>query len=785
MHKPLRLALLVAAIYSGGVLAQAKALDIPAQPLAGALTSLASQSGIQLLFNADELKGARAPAVQGSLSPDEALRQLLGGSGFSYSSTGKGTFVVQKRAARSDDQVLPEVLVTAAAEYGYKAEKVTVAGKLPLSPREIPNSISVLTREQMNDQDMVTTPEALQQITGMNVYANDTLTNQYMARGYSVGVMYDGVTSYEGMTPSYQFDLPLYERIEVLRGPAGLQRGVGEPGGVVNLVKKKPKKDFAASWATGIGSWDTYRVEGDITGPLNADQTLLGRLVVASEERGYFHDDTQSRKWLFMGALQYRLSPQTTFDISFSAQHQNVKNPYFGIPFSSRTDANGAYIKLDVPRSTYYGADWNKAIYDTRETSASIEHRFDNDWVVKTNFNHRRLHAYAKEVYTGSTVNATTGLVTYWSDQWADEDTRDGLDIYAGGPFQLFGRKHNFLLGYNAERYNHVGLYGDGPTYANVIWGDASALPEPTIAYTDGSEKDYRQYGPYTQLRLSLADPLTLVLGGRSTTFRAKTRDVSPSAQTEWAAGAHADNRFTPYGGLLYDVSSNITLYASYADIFVQQTQTKADGSTLSPRTGRQYEIGSKGEFLDGKLGASLAVFNIRDQNRAYRDPDYPVLKYYLNAGEVESKGAELEITGKPMRGLDLTAGYTYLTTRYLHDRNSEGKTYSIQTPKNQFKFWGNYRFAQDGFLANWSAGLGLLYMGEAQSTRGQRNVMVNDAYTVVNGRIAYQIDKSYSLSLLVSNLFDTKYYASVGQPHIYNFVGEPRSYMLTLRATY
>jgi outer membrane receptor for ferric coprogen and ferric-rhodotorulic acid len=783
MHRPLRLAILIASIYAGSAFAQAKSLDIPAQTMAGALTTLANQSGIQILFNADDLKGTPAPALKGNLSAQEALRQLLAGSGLTFTNSSAGTWVIKRTPAQQS--TLPEVLVTASAEPGYKAEKATVASKLPLSPREIPNSVSVLTREQMNDQDMVTTPEALQQVTGMNVYANDTLTNQYLARGYSVGVMYDGVTSYNGMTPSYQFDLPLYERIEVLRGPAGLQRGVGEPGGVVNLVKKKPKEEFAASWSTSLGSWDTYRAEGDITGALNSDKSLLGRLVVANEDRGYFYDDAHSRKWLFMGALQYRLTPQTTFDLSFSAQRQNVKNPYFGIPFSSQTDANGAYMKLDVPRSTYYGADWNKAIYDSRETSASIEHRFENDWVAKANFNHRRLHAYAKEVYTGSTVNATTGRVTYWSDQWADDDTRDGLDIYAGGPFQLFGRKHNFLLGYNAERYNHVGLYGDGPTYSNVIWGDASALTEPAISYTDGSESDYRQYGLYSQLRLSLADPLTLVLGGRTTTFRAKTRDVAPSTQSQWAGGARADNRVTPYAGVLYDVTRNITLYASYADIFVPQTQKTSDGSVLSPRTGRQYEIGSKGEFMDGKLGASLAIFNIRDKNRAYRDPDYPTQQYYLNAGEVESKGAELEITGKPMRGLDMTAGYTYLTTSYIKDRNNQGKTYSIQTPNNQLKLWGNYRFAQDSALAGWSTGLGLLYMGDAQSTRGRRNVMVNDDYTVVNGRIAYQIDKNYSLSLLVTNLFDTKYYASVGQPHIYNFVGEPRSFMLTLRGSY
>jgi len=782
MHKPLRLAALLSALLAQVALAQTRPMDIPAQDMATALTTLARQGGIQILFNPDELRGLHAPAVNGKLDAPGALHKLLAGSGLGFS-TVNGSYVIHREVSGAN--VLPEVLVTASPEAGYRADKATVAGKLPLSVREIPNSVSILTRQQMDDQELVTMSEALQQVTGINVIANNTLTNQYWARGYGLGVMYDGITSYNGMSPSYQFDLPLYERIEVLRGPAGLLQGVGEPGGVVNLVKKKPKEDFAASWATTVGSWNTYRAEGDVTGALNEDKTLLGRLVASEEDRDYFYGDTHGKRWLVMGALQYKLSPQTTFDLSFTAQRQKVKDPYYGLPVSSQTDAQGRYTLLNVPRSTYNSADWNRAVYDLRETSASVEHRFDNEWTAKLSLNHRQLRAYVKEVYTGSTVNATTNRVTYWSDQWQDDDTRDGLDLYAGGPFQFLGRQHHLLFGYNAERYNHVGLSGDGPDYTNVVWGDRSALPEPTITNTSGSESDYRQYGPYAQLRLSLADPLTAVVGGRSTTFRAKTRNVAPSAQTNWSGGARADNEITPYAGLLYNLNRQVTLYASYADIFVPQTQKKADGTTLDPRIGRQYEIGTKGEFFDGHLGASLAVFNLRDNNRAYRDPDYPTKSYYLNAGEVESKGAELELTGSPLRGLDLTAGYTYLKTRIVHDRTNEGKTYSIFTPENQLKLWGNYRFAPDSSLANWSIGLGLLYMGDTQSSRGRRDQVVNDAYTVVNGRIGYQIDKTYALSLLVNNLFDKKYYASVGTPNIYNFYGEPRNVLLTLRAAY
>ena len=304
MHQPLRLALLVAAIYSGSAFAQTKPIDISAQSLGGALTSLATQSGIQILFNADEVKGTKSVALHGQIAPEEALRKLLEGSGFVFGNTGKGTYVVQKLSvSESAAKVLPEVLVTADAVHGYKAAKATVAGKSAQTLREIPNSVSVLTRQQMDDQDMVSMVDAMQQITGVTVITNDNLTSQYLARGYGLGVMYDGVTSFNGMNPSHQFDLPLYERIEVLRGPAGVLRGVGEPGGVVNLVKKRPKDTFGLSWGTSAGSWDNYRAEGDITGPLNADKSLRGRLIVSDEERRVFYDHAQSKQGWGVGLL--------------------------------------------------------------------------------------------------------------------------------------------------------------------------------------------------------------------------------------------------------------------------------------------------------------------------------------------------------------------------------------------------------------------------------------------------------------------------------------------------
>ncbi|HTY03913.1 MAG TPA: TonB-dependent siderophore receptor [Rhodocyclaceae bacterium] len=766
-------------------------IDIPGGSLAASVESLARQSGLQVLFDRKLLEGKQAGSLKGKLTAREALEKLLAGSGIGARFTGESSAALYDRGASVPDGVMMKpVVVTARAEMegstSYKAPVATI-GKVPLNPREIPQSVSVLTRQQMDDQDMVTITEAMKQVTGLNVIANDTLSNQYLVRGYGLGVMYDGVPSYNGMTPSHQFDLAAYDRIEVLRGPAGLMRGSGEPGGVVNFVKKQPKDVFGLSWEASTGSWDNRRVEGDLTGPINQDKTLRGRLVLADEDRGYFYDHTHGKKWLALGALAFDVTSQTTLSVSVTGEDQDVKAPWSGLPaVLNLTDpTNGVYPLLDVPRSTFNVPDWGRMLYHTDETTAAVEHRFDNHWVAKAVINDRRQRLYYKYAFTSTAVNPVNNLVSYRSFQGDYLYTRDGFDVFANGPFELMGRTHNLLIGYTSEVYNSNGKSGNGPNFNNVYFGNTSTLVEPIINYTSGSESETAQHGLYGQARLSLTDPLTLVVGARTTTFKVKTRSISPSTQTAWADGAKANDEITPYGAVLYDLTKQLTLYGSYADIFVPQTQMKADGSTLDPRTGRQYELGTKAEILDGKLAASLAVFDIRDKNRAYADPAYPSSNFYLNAGEIESKGWEVETTGRALPGLDITAGYTYLTTRYLSDRTNQGKSYSIQSPRHQLKLWGNYHFGADSSLAGVSVGLGLLAQSETQSTRGWRDQLMEGGYAVVNGRIAYQINKTYSVSLLLNNLLDRKYYETVGTPNIYNFYGEPRNFKLTLRATY
>ena len=698
-----------------------------------------------------------------------------------------GTIAYAQETNGENITKLPPIKVNVDKEKTYKAATATIGGKTPQTIRETPNSVSVITKQQMEDQNLRTIQEVLTQTTGVNVIANDTVSSQYYARGYALGVMYDGVTSYNGLTPSHQFDTVIYDRVEVLRGPAGILRGVGEPGGVVNLVKKKPQSKFGANLNLSTGSYSNNSVSLDLTGPLIKSKAIRGLVSLSSVNRDFFYDYTHEDKFTIYTALEVDLLANTTLGANFTSQTSEVKDPWSGVPTSSATDANGHYILLDVPVNTFYSPEWGRMNYSTNETNTYIEHKFNNGWKVRGNYNLRQQNFLWKYGYTYSAVNVATKRLDYAAQAGDYDYTREGYDIFVNGPVELFGRTHDLTVGFNQDNYLSSGISGSNRTYrTGVLWGDMSNFAEPNIPFTSGAQSRTRQNGIYFQAKANILDNLKFAFGGRTTNFKAASRSIAPSTSgLTWKPGAKADNEFTPYAGIVYDITDAITLYTSYADIFVPQTQLKADGSTLDPRTGRQFEYGVKTDLADGKLSASFALFDLKDKNRAYADPAYPNNAYYLNAGEISSKGYETEISGELLPGLQINAGYTYLKTEYEKDRTNQGKTYSIQSPKYQFKLWSDYTFPQSSAFKGLDVGLGVIAYSSAQSSRGWRDEVVNKGYKVANARIGYKFDEHYAIDLTINNIFDKKYYESVGTPNIYNFYGSPRSYILSLKAKY
>ncbi len=770
--------------------------DIPAQPLAAALELFRKQSGVQVTLSESQCKECRGHSVSGPLTPTEALRVLLVDTGLTFTSIEKGNVALVPRedggAGKSMDAPIPLGQITVIANRvttegtgSYTSSAVTVAGKEPLSVHEIPNSVSVITRQLMDDRNMVHLSDAMQQATGVSLSpGSDLYSTYYYSRGYIMNGMTDGMS--EINSRYHQWDLAIYDRIEIIRGPFGLlQGGSLFPSGTINVVRKLPRDTFAISATASAGTWDNYSGMFDVTGPLLRNKKIRARLVVAGTDRDYFWNrDNHEQKWVGYGVIEADVAPRTMFTLKLAMQ--DTENPgYAGNP--SFTDGR----QLGTPRSFSPYVDWNRYVRKNKDATAGIEHRFDSEWVAKLQARNSQMDTTTHELYPASGVNPVTLKMD--STRRAIEYTYRwlGTDMYVTGPFNVFNRTHKALFGWSYNRWTSES-YTSG-SYKNDASGKKINTPifdisgpglssEVRPAYIQGTNYDYWESGFYGKLQLKVVEPLTVVLGGRLGDYTTQTRYVPPSIPTYWTRGYTAKNEFTKYGGIIYDLTRQINLYTSYSDIFVPQTSgTWPDNKPLDPRIGEQYEIGSKGQFFDKRLNTGVALFYMTDKNRAYNDLEHP--GYYISAGKVMTKGFEVEATGSPLPGLQITAGYTYARTEYQKDSSSQGKDVNQWSPVQMLKLWGVYRFPR-GYLRNLSVGGGVNAQSETVA-QGTGYYHRQGGYAIYSAQAGYQISRNLKATLTCNNIFDKVYYSTVGSLYLNNIYGDPRNFMLTLHASF
>jgi outer membrane receptor for ferric coprogen and ferric-rhodotorulic acid len=653
----------------------------------------------------------------------------------------------------------------------YRATSATVGSKTAVPMLDIPQSVSVVTRRRIEDQNLITADDALRQVTGVTVTPWDGASFQIRSRGYFLESTYDGIPSFGGVNALQQYDLAIYDRLEVLRGPAGVFQGSGQPGGVVNFVRKRAPGTVTGAAAASVGSWSNHHGELDVGGPLNAEGTLRSRLVVAGQDRDFFYDHAHGRRGTVYATLDYDLTPETSLSL-YTAYQDDRTNPFSGLP----AYADGRF--LNVPRSTNPYPAW--AFYDTTidTMAAELEHRFDNAWKVNARLSRTGYDTGLHDSYPTTGINRATGLANYARRGWESESTRDAIDVYASGPVSLLGRQHVLTVGVNHERYGSDTLYEAPSTVTGVSFLNPGTARKPPGSAVRGYEDETEQTGLYGQMRLSLAEPLTAVLGARVSNFAQRSRTKAPAVPTAWADGATEHGEVTPSAGLVYKLADNLSTYASYADIFMPQTARTAQGTTLDPRVGEQVELGVKGSFNDGRLNASAAVFRTRDVNRSFNDPSNP--GFFLAAGEVEVKGWETEVSGSPLRDLEVSLGYTNMTTRYGAHPSLTDTVFSLFEPRHSVKLYGHYRFG----AGRWFAGGGLQFSSKLIGT-GVAGLREQGAYTVVNAQLGYRVDSKTTVSLAVNNLFDRHYYARVGALNSYNTYGDPRNVTLSVRTRF
>lgn len=680
-------------------------------------------------------------------------------------------WAAQARAqGATTDGALPAITVSATSDAttegtgSYAAPSATVAGKTAESLQDVPNSVSVLTRQRMDDQNLNSVEDALRYVTGVQSTRYGDGTSYFKARGNPIGVEFDGLAIVSGLQYLTQFDLDMYDRVEVFRGPAGLIDGAGEPGGIVNLVRKRPGSTFHVVGETQVGTYGSVRQMVDVTGPLNKEGSLRGRAVLVGEDALQSVHGVRAKKVMAYGALDYDLSPRTT--VSLSLGYQN--NPLSGLDYG--VGGTYSYQALKSSFSKNFSPSWNYSYTSLQEANLRLDHRFDNGWTSQTTVFYRHMLAKGDYAYSGPGVSED-GYASYAEQRQRNTYDWFGADTHVSGDVDLFGQRHTLTVGanYSLQSSTALGGYADLPGYYNVF--DADSVPHPGVPISYGSNTRIEQFGVYAQGRFHLTRQLALILGGREAFLRQSSQDaLTPGA--DWNTTARLNHKMIPYAGVVYDIVPSLSAYVSYSKIFSPQTATAANGSGIVPRTGEQYEAGLKSTLFDGRLTSTAAVFRLNDDHRAVTDPDNP--NYSVAGGKARGQGFEFEVNGEPLPNWNLYAGYTLLNMHYEDD--SPNLTDGTD-PKHLFKLWTTYRLSQ-GSLRGLTVGGGMLMQSST------RRDVAQGGYAVFGAQIGYRFNKHLSADITVNNLFDRKYYLRPPGT-FYSQFGDRRNAMLTVRAEY
>lgn len=666
--------------------------------------------------------------------------------------------------------------------------------RLPISLQETPQSSTVLGLDRLQDEALFSINDVLRNVTGVSVSFYDTQRPLYYARGFAItDFQVDGIPTYSGST-NQEYDTAFYDRIEVIRGANGLLSGAGIPSATVNLLRKRPGKDFDASFAVSAGSWDFRRMEADVNAPLTADGRFRSRVVAAYTDRELYYDRYKEDKMAGMAVLEGDLTDGTTLSVGYQTQDNNPVGSTWGtVPFF---DSQGNFAHL--PRETNLSPKWS---YWQRETStafANLEQRFGENWLLKINTAYTRGNVQNVRLYGTGNPDPVTGAGIFLRAAAGDsEDTRRNVDAYLSGTFPLFGRDHDLTVGAQwadlESTTNTIAL--SYPTdwarcgtercyYIPNVYGWNGDISEVTYTRTGARRVAHTtQSGFYLATRLRLADPLSLIAGARLSRWETLTRAYNAAGAYTATSGAYkVSDEVTPYVGLVYDITPNVSAYASYTEIFNPQNFKDRNENLLAPVQGSNLEAGLKTQWFDGRLTANAALFEAKQDNYAVRDMSVPDNSLsdgssaYIGVNGTKARGWEMDINGEVMPGWTVNAGFT-------HVKVTRAPTDMLYANPPEDLLQLNTSVRLPGVLDRLTVGGGFSWQSEVEGYNipyplGGTRTVKQPAYMLVNLHANYAINDSWTASLNVRNALDKTYWANLD----YNNYGEPRFVSASLR---
>ncbi|QJP09565.1 TonB-dependent siderophore receptor [Pseudomonas multiresinivorans] len=749
--------------------ADSRSFDIPAGPLGTALNRYASQAGVALSFDAGQVRGLQASALNGSYSLEEGFAQLLHGSGLQARAVADGYVL-----APADDalEMSPTTINGANLEsawgpvQGYVATRTGTATKTDTPILEVPQTINVISADQIQAQGAQNLTQALRYPPGLGVNGytdRNSIADEITSRGFAPTPLYlDGAyLPYAGsLGGAPQIDPYTLERVEVLKGPSSVLYGQNQPGGLVNMVSKRPTTEQRSQVRFGLGSY--HRVNGafDTSGPLDEQKAFSYRVIGVAKKGNEQVDHTHSERMLLAPSLTWAPTEDTALTLLAQVQRDDGLEDYQSLPRIGSLVRGPTGQRID--RDFFSGdSRYNDYKRDQYILGYDFSHRFDEDLQFRSTARYTDVDDRYRGFYLRSFVTDANGVTDYTRANRTKVDWRQHNSAYtldnnleyrfntgalqhttlAGVDYRHFNRKYD---GYNAYNAEPVNLYGKNNTDTGNV------RPELTTKW----DNTVRQTGLYLQDQIKL-DQWILTIGGRQDWAEVENKDLLARSITE-----QRDNKFTGRIGLTYVTDFGLAPYISYSESFLPTVGTAAPergGNAFKPTEGEQYEVGVKYQPFDKTL-LTAAVFQIKQKNVLTGDVDYP--QYENQSGEVRSRGVELELKSS-IEQFDVLAAATYIDSFYTKENyGNEDNRSESQAPVSATA-WVDYHFSQatvDGLT--W--GVGARYTGRKPGDAA--NSFHTPAYVVYDTTLGYDFSRfSPSMAglqarLNVQNLFDREY---------------------------
>jgi outer membrane receptor for ferric coprogen and ferric-rhodotorulic acid len=682
-----------------------------------------------------------------------------------------------------------DIIVTGQRTEGkddYTIEGQTTATRIPLTLRETPQSVSIVTRQQITDFQLNDVNQLLTTVPGINVQANETDRVYYSARGFDIQTFQiDGIgVPFAFGIQTGSIDTAIYDHIEVVRGAPGLLSPTGNPSAVINFVRKRPTKDLQASASVQYGSFNSLRLDADVSTPLTKDGSVRARVVGVLSDADSYLDRYSLRRWTGYGVVEADLGPDTVLSGGYGHQDHQSHGAMWGALPLTYTDGT----RIDMPRSTNVAPEWAGWNVIDRQIFGDLTHHFGHDWVARISAV-RRATSEADElfyVYDNPVRGAPNGIapdpakpgqflgIKSYPGAFRAQTRNLTMEAYATGPFTLFGREHQLMFGVNrsAQDYKQTSSYdyskvGLTLPFPDLFQGTFPQVTFPTpfsTAYASSQNTQTRRETAYGLVRFSLADPLKLMLGGNVT--HARSVGFSYDVDTNY------DNtRFSPFAGVTYDLNRALSVYASYTTIFNPQTAIGLDGRLLDPISGKNIEAGIKGDWFGGRLNASAAIFRVHQNNTA-ESVGFVDGRFLSRGVNAKSEGIELEVGGRLAEGVQVTGGYTLMR---IEDQN--GDAARLFVPRNTGRL--NIVYSPPTLPAL-KVGASAQYQSVIYTqTRSVRQ----DGYALVDLMAKYDITPRIALSANLRNLTNAKYLTALTFDG--GYYGAPRSILGTVTVRY